>query len=74
MIITSERREFHTLRKVYFKGKEGEEGGGAVTLIVEAEGITTENMTAELEKLATEMMEKSKKIVAAQEAPQQIFY
>ena len=74
MKIVGENQEFHTLRRAHFKGKDGEEGGGTLTLSIRAEGITTENMTAELEKLATEMLEKAKKIVAAQEAPQQIFH
>lgn len=71
MNLVSETRDFKTMRRIYFKGREGEEGGGAVTLVIGAERITTEQMAAELEHLATETAEKVKKIVAAQEAPQQ---
>lgn len=71
MKLVSETRDFKTMRRIYFKGKEGEEGGGTVTLIIDAERITTEQMAAEMEHLATETAEKVKKIVAAQEAPQQ---
>lgn len=71
MKLIVETRDFKTVRRIYFKGKEGEEGGGFITLIIDAEKITTEQMAAELEHLATEIAEKVKKIVAAQEAPQQ---
>ena len=71
MKLVCEASAFKTARRIFFKGKHGEEGGGAVTLTIDAERITTERMTAELEHLATETAEKIKKIVAAQEAPQQ---
>lgn len=71
MKLVSETRDFKTMRRIYFTGKEGEEGGGAVTLTIEAERITTEQMAAALEHLATITAEKAKNIVAAQEAPQQ---
>ena len=71
MKLVSETRDFKTMRQIYFKGKEGEEGGGEVTLTIDAERITTEQMVAKLEHLATETAEKIKKIVAVLPVPQQ---
>lgn len=71
MKLVSETRDFKTVRRIYFTGKEGEEGGGEVTLIINAERITTEQMAVALEHLATITAEEVKNIVAAQEAPQQ---
>lgn len=68
MKLVCEASAFKTTRKIIFHGKES---GGAVTLTIDVDDITTEQMTAELEHLATETAEKIKKIVAAQEAPQQ---
>lgn len=73
MKLMSESEEFQTLRRIYFKGKEGEEGGGAATLTIRVEGITTEDMVKQLEGLASDVASCIKKIVAAQEAPQQFF-
>lgn len=73
MKLISESEEFHTVRRIYFKGKDGEEGGGAVTLTIRAERITTEDLVKQLEGLATDVASCIKKIVAAQEAPQQFF-
>lgn len=62
------------MHRIHFTGRKGEEGGGTVTLCIRAEGITTEEMDSSLETLAAETMEKVKKVVAEQEAPQQIFW
>lgn len=74
MKVFGENRRFDTERRFLFRGKEGEEGYGVLKVRIETEEIATDEMTAKLEKLATETMEKAKKIVAAQEAPQQRFF
>lgn len=74
MKVFGEDRRFNTERRILFRGKEGEEGYGVLKVRIEAEEIATDEMIAELEKLATETMEEAKKIVAAREAPQQRFF
>ena len=71
MKIISESEVFTTQRKMFYEGKG--KGIGELTLEINASGAVMENMTMQLEYLATEAMKKMKEIVAAQEAPQQGF-
>lgn len=73
MKLISESSDFDTVRSIYFKGKDSDVCGGSVTLTISAKGITTEEMVKQLEGLATDAASCIKKIVAAQEAPQQFF-
>lgn len=73
MKLISESSDFDTVRNINFKGKDGDVCGGSVTLKISARGITTEDMVKQLEGLATDVAICIKKIIAAQEAPQQFF-
>lgn len=71
MKIISESGTYSTTRRVFYNGKD-EQSIGNIVISITAEHITTEEMVNELEKMAYEMADKAKKIVAAQIAPQQI--
>lgn len=71
MKLISETSDFKTKRELRFKGQEGYESQGGLTVTIEVTGITTEQMTEELEHLMSETFEKAKGIIAAHEAPQQ---
>ena len=71
MKVISESGTYSTTRRVFYNGKDDRDIGN-ITINITAEHITTEEMVNELEKMASEMIDKAKKIVAAQNAPQQI--
>ncbi len=72
MELVSEYSGFHTERRTMFRGRKGE-STGCLKLNIDVEGITTGEMTQQLETLATETIEKAKRIIAEQEAPRQFF-
>lgn len=71
--IRANEQSFSTKREMFFTGHEGEEGGCRLQITIEARGITTPEMTAQLEALATRTQRRAQKIIERQEAPQQIF-
>jgi len=73
MKLVSERSGFRTDRRVCFRGRDDEMCSGKVKITIKAEGITTEKMAAQLERLAEETAARARKIVAEQEAPKQFY-
>ena len=74
MKIASRGRDFETERHLHFQGKEGEGSIGTLKIKISVDSVSTDEMNAELEKLASEMEERAWKIIAAQEAPRQTYY
>ena len=73
MKIRATEQSYSTKREMFFTGREMEEGGCRIQISIEVRGITTPDMTAQLETLATRMQERAQKIIEREKAPQQIF-
>ena len=73
MKIRANELSFSTKREMLFAGHEGEEGGCRLQITIEARGVTTPEMTAQLEALATRTQRRAHRIIERQKAPQQIF-
>lgn len=73
MKIRANEQSFSTKREMFFTGHAGEEGGCRISINIEVKGVTTPEMTAQLEALATRTQRRAQRIIERQEAPKQIF-